>query len=197
MKRILIAYTTNAGSTGEVAQIIAESLGKNGDVIDIQRIEEVISVDGYDAVIVGAPMILGWHGAARKFVKKHRQALSRIKVAYFCTAMMLTQRDGENLQQTAVCIDPGLAQTPRNPAHLSIKERYSLVGNYLRPIMKAAPAVHPLSVAFFGGKLELFRLNIVQMLFVMLIIRAQPGDMRNESLIREWAIDLRPLLLKE
>jgi menaquinone-dependent protoporphyrinogen IX oxidase len=196
MKRILIAYTTNAGSTGEVAQLIAETLGQNGDVIDIQRIEEVISVDGYDAVIVGAPMILGWHGAARKFVKKHRQALSRIKVAYFCTAMMLTQRDGENLQQTAVCIDPNLAQTPRNPAYLSIKERYSLVGNYLRPILKAAPAVQPLSVAFFGGKLELFRLNIAQMLFVMLIIRAQPGDMRNESLIREWAIDLRPLLLE-
>jgi menaquinone-dependent protoporphyrinogen oxidase len=195
MKRILIAYTTNAGSTGEVAQMIAETLAQNGDTITLRRLEEVSSVEGYDAVIVGAPMILGWHNAARKFVKKHRQALSRIKVAYFCTAMMLTQSDGDRPQQTTVCIDPELAHAPRNPARLSIKERYSLVSNYLRPILKAAPAVHPLSVAFFGGKLELFRLNFLQMLFVMLIIRAQPGDMRNESFIQQWAEQLKPRLV--
>jgi menaquinone-dependent protoporphyrinogen oxidase len=87
---ILIVYTTNAGSTAEVAEMIAEEIGQAGDQVDVRRIEEVNSVAGYDAVIVGAPMILGWHGKARKFVRQHRQALSKIKTAYFCMAMMLT-----------------------------------------------------------------------------------------------------------
>jgi menaquinone-dependent protoporphyrinogen oxidase len=195
--KILIAYTTNAGSTSEVAQAVAESMGESGDQVDTLRMEEISSIAGYDAVIVGAPMILGWHNSARKFVKKHQQALSKVKVAYFSMAMMLTQTNEMNDQSLQVAVDPGLAKPPLKPDHLSIKERYSLVSNYLRPILKAAPAVQPVSIAFFGGKLELFRLKFLQMLFVMLIIRAQPGDLRDWSFIRQWADELRPLLLEE
>jgi len=36
----------------------------------------------------------------------------------------------------------------------------------------------------------LFRLKFFQMLFVMLIIQAQPGDLRNWDAIRSWAQDL-------
>jgi menaquinone-dependent protoporphyrinogen oxidase len=194
MKNILIAYTSNAGSTEEVAQIIADTLSDNGDQIELRRIEEVSKIEGYDAVIVGAPMILGWHGAARRFVRKHRQKLSRVKVAYFCTAMMLTQPEGADRQEIPVCIDPGLAKPPQKPGRLSIKERYSLIANYLRPILGAAPAVHPVSVAFFGGKLEYFRLKFLQMLFVMLIIRVQPGDLRDEAFIHQWASELHALI---
>jgi menaquinone-dependent protoporphyrinogen IX oxidase len=61
-------------------------------------------------------------------------------------------------------------------------------------VLKAAPHVRPVSVAFFGGKLELFRLNIFQMLFVILVIRAQPGDRRNWPPIQQWAASLLPLL---
>jgi menaquinone-dependent protoporphyrinogen IX oxidase len=191
---ILIVYTTNAGSTAEVAEMIAEEIGQAGDQVDVRRIEEVNSVAGYDAVIVGAPMILGWHGKARKFVRHHRLALSKIKTAYFCMAMMLTTTSSPTLSPAPICIDPGLAKLPKTPDHLTIKERYSLAANYLRPILRAAPEVHPVSVAFFGGKLEIFRLKLLQMLFVMLIIRAQPGDLRDESFIRRWAEDTRPLL---
>jgi menaquinone-dependent protoporphyrinogen oxidase len=197
MSKILIAYTTNAGSTSEVAQVIAEPFTEQGDQVDVRRLEEVKSIAGYDAVIVGAPMILGWHGAARRFVRKHRLALSPIKTAYFCSAMMLTQVDGADFQGLPVWIDPGLAKPPQKPGSLSIKERYSLATNYLRPILRAAPSVHPVSVAFFGGKLEMFRLKLLQVLFVMLIIRAQPGDLRDEAFIRQWATGLRKLLLQE
>jgi menaquinone-dependent protoporphyrinogen oxidase len=191
---ILIVYTTNAGSTAEVAEMIAEEIGQAGDQVDVRRIEEVNSVAGYDAVIVGAPMILGWHGKARKFVRQHRQALSKIKTAYFCMAMVLTATSNPASSPAPTCIDPGLAKLPKTPDHLSIKERYSLAANYMRPILRTAPEVRPVSVAFFGGKLEMFRLKLLQMLFVMLIIRAQPGDLRDESFIRQWAEDTRSLL---
>jgi menaquinone-dependent protoporphyrinogen IX oxidase len=61
----------------------------------------------------------------------------------------------------------------------------------LRPALKAAPQVKPVSVGFFGGKLELFRLKWWQALFVMLVIGAQPGDQRNWPIIVKWASQLR------
>jgi hypothetical protein len=42
----------------------------------------------------------------------------------------------------------------------------------------------------------MFRLKLLQMLFVMLIIRAQPGDLRDWSYIQQWAIEIRSLLLE-
>lgn len=193
MTRILVAYTTNAGSTAEVAQAVATELGKEGGQVDLLRLEQVTSLAGYQAVVIGAPMILGWHRAAQKFVKTHQAALAGIPVAYFCTAMSLTQTADSPGGTAPLFIDPWLAKAPKNPARLSFKENYAAPASYLKPILKAAPAVKPVSIAFFGGKLEMFRLKLLQALFVMAIIQAQPGDLRNWTAIQEWAASLRPL----
>jgi menaquinone-dependent protoporphyrinogen oxidase len=193
-KKILVAYTTNSGTTADVAQAIGEELGKDGVQVDVRRIEEVDSLDAYTAVVVGGPMIMGWHGTAVKFVKKHQQALSRVPVAYFLTAMSLTRTGETSVDGVPIYVDAMLAKEPKNAAHLDFKERYATVTNYLRPVLKAAPSVKPVSVGFFGGKLELYRLNLWQKLFVLLIIQAQPGDFRHWPVIREWAAGLRPAL---
>jgi menaquinone-dependent protoporphyrinogen IX oxidase len=158
--------------------------------VDVRRLEEVSGVDGYAAVVVGAPMILGWHRAALGFVKKHQAALAGRKTAYFASAMSLTQTDGGMVAGVPVWIDPGLAKAPANPARLGLRERYAAPANYLRPMLRAAPQVHPVSAAFFGGRLEYYRLPFWQILFVMLVIRAQPGDLRNETAVRDWAAQL-------
>lgn len=191
MKKILVAYTTNSGSTEEVARVIGEDLGKNGDQVEVRRLEEVTGIEAYQAVVIGAPMILGWHRSAMKFIKKHHQALTKVKVAYFFTAISLTQTDENVIDTIPVCVDPDAAKPPQNAKRLSLQERYSTPSNYLRPVLKAATLVKPVSAAFFGGKLEMFRLNILQMLFVMLVIRAQPGDLRNWPFIQQWAAGLR------
>jgi menaquinone-dependent protoporphyrinogen IX oxidase len=80
---------------------------------------------------------------------------------------------------------------------LTFKENYATLANYLKPIFDSAPGVQPLSVGMFGGKMEMFRLPFFQMLFVMVIIQAQPGDLRNWPLIDEWAADLRTRLIQE
>lgn len=191
MNRILIAYTTNSGSTEEIATAIGEELGKAGAQVNVRRLEEVTDIEPYEVVIVGAPLILGWHRSAVKFLRKHQQALSQKKVAYFCTGMSLTQTDETQIESTPVFIDPELVKPPKNPGRLSLKERYATISNYIRPIVRTAPSIKPVSVAIFGGKLELFRLKLFQMLFVMIIIQAQPGDLRNWSAIREWAANIR------
>jgi menaquinone-dependent protoporphyrinogen oxidase len=191
---ILVAYSTNSGSTEEVAQAIAEELGKDGAKVDVTRVEQVASLEEYQAVVIGGPMILGWHRAAAGFARKHAAALATRKVAYFATAMSLTQTGESRIGQTTLCIDPGLAKEPKNPGRLGIKERYALPANYLKPMLGAAKDVRPVSVAFFGGKLELFRLNILQMLFVMVVIGAQPADLRNWSAIQSWSAEMREAL---
>jgi menaquinone-dependent protoporphyrinogen oxidase len=191
---ILIAYTTNSGSTSEVARTIGEELEKLGIQVEVRRLEEVSSVESYRAVIVGAPMILGWHRAAKGFVKKHREALIRIPVAYFCTAMSLTQTGDSLIEGIPIAVDPRLAKPPKKAGRLSLRERYATASNYLRPVLKTAPAIKPASVAFFGGKLELYRLKLPAMLFVLLIVQAQPADLRNWEFIRAWAAGLRDRL---
>lgn len=195
MEKVLVAFTTNAGSTEEVAQAVGEELARGGVQVEVLRIEEIATLDSFQAVVVGAPMILGWHRAAIGFIKKHQNALSRMPVAYFCTAMSLTQTEDELMEAPPIFIDNELPKPAKNPGRLSFKERYATLSNYLRPILKAAPDVRPVSIAFFGGKLELFRLNIIQMLFVMLIIQAQPGDLRDWSSIGAWANGLRDRLI--
>jgi len=193
-KKILVAYTTNSGTTADVAQAIGEELGKDGVQVDVRRIEEVDSLDAYTAVVVGGPMIMGWHGTAVKFVKKHQQALSRVPVAYFLTAMSLTRTGETSVDGVPIYVDAMLAKAPKNAARLDFKERYATTTNYLRPVLKAAPSVKPVGVGFFGGRLDLYRLNLLQKLFCLLVIQAQPGDFRHWPVIREWAASLRPTL---
>jgi menaquinone-dependent protoporphyrinogen oxidase len=195
-KRVLVAYATNAGSTAEVAEAIGEVLGQAGAQVDVRRIKEVRDVGGYEAVVVGGPMILGWHREAQKFLKKHRQTLSQVPVAYFMTALRLTQLAGGELDALPIYQDPRLATPPQDPNKLSFKERFATVASYLRPALKKAPQVKPVSVAFLAGKLDYGKLNVLHMLFVMLVIGATPGDARNWDAIREWADGLRPALLE-
>jgi menaquinone-dependent protoporphyrinogen oxidase len=190
MKKILVTYATNAGSTAEVAQVIAEELGKNSAKVEVHQINDVKTVNGYQAVVVGAPMIVGWHPSAVKFIKKNKQALSRMPVAYFFTAMKLTKSDQHNFKELSISVDPQLAKPPQNPNRMSFKEKHASVDNYLPPALKAAPDIKPVSVGFFGGKLDIMRLKLWQKLFIMLVIQAKPGDFRNWSFIRGWANNL-------
>lgn len=190
MQKVLVTYTTNAGSTREVAEAIAEELRKNGTSVEVHSLEQVEDLSPYTAVVVGGPMILGWHRGAVKFLKQHQQALSRVPVAYFFTAMSLTRTGETQLDGVPLNFDPNLLKAPKNPARLSFRERYATVKRYLGPVLKQAPQIRPVSTAFFAGKVDYTRLKPLQMLFVMLIIGAQPGDRRNWLAIRGWADSL-------
>ncbi len=193
--RILVAYATNSGTTTQVAESIAEELGKNGTTVDVRRVEEVKDLSPYSAVLVGGPMIMGWHRAAVNFIKHNQAALCRVPVAYFMTAKSLTQTGETSIDGIPLCIDPTLAKPPQVAGKMSLRERYATPGNYMQPIRKSK--CKPVSVAFFGGKLELGRINVWQRLFVLFIIQAPPGGSHNIPFIKGWAADMRsPLQVK-
>jgi menaquinone-dependent protoporphyrinogen IX oxidase len=196
-KKILVAYATNAGSTAEVARAIGEELGKDDTPVEVQRVEEVTSLEPFSAVVVGAPMIMGWHRAALKFIRKHKRELSQVPVAYFFTARSLTKLDETEINGIPISVDPQLAKPPADPNHLTFRENYSTVKNYLQPALKAARAVMPVSVAFFGGILSMVNLKWFQTIFVLLVVQAKPGGSHNLPFIREWVVNIREKLLAE
>jgi menaquinone-dependent protoporphyrinogen IX oxidase len=190
-KKILVTYATNAGTTAEVAQAVGDEFSKTTHLqVDVKLIDEVDSIESYSAAVIGAPMIFGWHRGARKFLKKHQDSLSKIPAAYFVTAMNLTKTDESNLDGIPLSVDPVVAKQVKHEGHLSFKERYSLPSNYLRPILKSAPKVKPVAVAFFGGKLAMYKMKWWQVLFVLIFIQTQQGGSHNMPFIREWAAGL-------
>ena len=191
MSRVLIAYASNAGSTKEVADSIGSAMGKAGDQVDVRPIDSLASVDGYEAVLVGGPMMFGWHRAARSFVSQHERSLARVPVAYFLMASSLTDTKTSVLDGIPVVIDPNLPKAPKNDKRLNVEESFATVASYMRPVLRAAPTVKPVSIAFFGGKIDLSRLKLWQKLFLTVAIRAKPGDRRNWSFIEQWACTWR------
>ena len=193
MSNILVAYATNSGTTEDVAKAIAEELANTGAQTAVYPVSQVASLEVYNAVIVGAPMIMGWHLDAQKFIRQHQVALSRMPTAYFITAMSLTHTGEGSIDGVPLAVDPRLAKPPKKAGRSGLKERYAMPGKYVRPILQAAPQVKPRSVALFGGRLDLYRLSLGHKLFVMLVIGAQPGEYRNWAFIREWAAGLGDL----
>jgi menaquinone-dependent protoporphyrinogen oxidase len=195
MNKILVTYATMAGSTGEVAQAVGEEITKGGFQVDILPINEVKDLQAYDGVVVGGPMIMGWHRVALRFLKKHREAFQQIPLAVFVLAMSLTETGETSVGGVPVYLDEELPKAPVDEARLNFRERYARLLNYLRPILKATHPGKPASIGVFGGRLEYGRLKWWAVLFAMLIIQAPAGDRRNWAAIRSWAAGL-PATLK-
>jgi len=133
---------------------------------------------------------LASHRAAVGFVRKHRRELAAKKVGYFLTALSMTQVP-HHLEGISVAVDPALAKAPKKgEGRLSFKERYARLSNYVQPILTAARPAKPVSIGVFGGRMEYGRLKWWAVLFVMVIIQARAGDLRNWDAIRLWAASL-------
>ena len=193
--RVLVVFATRHGSTSEVAEAVAEEMRAAGLDADVTAAASAGAPQGYDAVVVGGPMIMGWHKDALRYLARHRDALAGRPTAYFIMAMSLTEAGGDRIDGVPIVKDPWLVKEPKDVAKLGYRERYARPAHYLEKPFKRAPRVRPRSIAFFGGSLDLTTMNIFEKLFVMLIIGATPGDARHWDAIREWARTLPEILI--
>jgi menaquinone-dependent protoporphyrinogen oxidase len=190
MTQILVTYATMTGSTAEVAQAVAAEIAGSGYPVDVLPLDQVKDLRPYAAVVVGAPMIMGWHRSALGFLRKHRADFRHIPLAVFVTAMSLTETGQTGVESVPVYLDDKLPKPPAKPGGLSFRERYARLSNYLEPILKAVRPTKPVSIGVFGGRLDYGRLKWWAVLFAMLVVQAPAGERRNWPAIRSWAASL-------
>ena len=63
---VLVAVASRHGGTWEIGEVLAEALRGRGHVIDVKAPEDVTTVAGYDAVVLGSAVYVAhWLPAAR------------------------------------------------------------------------------------------------------------------------------------
>ena len=160
MSKVLVAYASKCGSTGEVAQAIAQSLCAQGMTVDVRRVDEVSNVAGYDAFVVGSAIRMGnWLGEAQRFVETNVETLRGAPTAFF-TVHMLNLDDSEESQAARAA--------------------------YVAPVHEI---LQPQAEAFFAGKLDLDRMSFVDRM-ISKMMKAKNEDRRDWAAIERWAGEL-------
>ena len=160
-QRILVAYASKAGSTGEVAGTIGQALAVDGATVDVYPIEAVPNIQDYQAVIVGSAIRQGrWLPAATHFVETHQPYLSHIPTAYFTCCMTLHEETEQNRRKALGFMDP------------------------VRSI------VTPIAVGAFAGKMDYSKLSFLDQMMVK-AIGVPEGDFRQWGAIRTWTGSLQ------
>ena len=81
-KKVLVAYASVSGSTGEIADAIGKVLTECGAAVQVSHVRDVSGVVGYHAVVLGSSIRSGqWLPGALQFLDVFRALLSHIPVS--------------------------------------------------------------------------------------------------------------------
>lgn len=77
MERVLVAYATRRGSTGEAALAIGEQFARAGFEVDVRPCSRARGPAHYRAVVVGSAVYDGdWEPSAVSYLRRHATALA-------------------------------------------------------------------------------------------------------------------------
>ena len=163
--KILIAYASFCGTTGEVAEAIGQQLCDQGAQVDVRLVGNgTVDPSSYQAVVIGSAVrASSWLPEAKKFVAEHQGALSQMPVVYFLTCLALSV-DHPDSRKTAM--------------------------SYFKPVLEATPAVEPVDLACFAGVYDSNKLNMIYRMVMRSKMKKQgvaEGDYRDWKAIRAWA----------
>jgi menaquinone-dependent protoporphyrinogen oxidase len=161
--RILIAYASKYGSTGEIAGCIGEVLQGAGIEVDVRTVEAVADVSSYDGVLVGSATRMDkLLPDALKFARKHESELRGMRTAYFVVGVTMKQDTPENREK---------------------------VRGFLEPLCRIR---EPIGLGLFAGKLDYSKLRFYWRALASRDksgLMAE-GDFRDWNAIRAWAHEM-------
>jgi menaquinone-dependent protoporphyrinogen oxidase len=111
--KILVAFASTHGSTQEVAEAVALTLRSQGIAVYLQPARNVRSLEGYSAVILGAPLYMfHLHKDAQRFLSKYRKIIRiGLPVAIFAGGPF-GKGDEDEWQEVRKELDKELAKFP-------------------------------------------------------------------------------------
>jgi menaquinone-dependent protoporphyrinogen oxidase len=81
---VLVTVASKHGATWQIAETLAGALRDAGLAADVRGPDDVTSLAGYDAVILGGAVYMGhWPAPAREFAARHRETLAAMPVWLF------------------------------------------------------------------------------------------------------------------
>jgi len=161
--RVLVAYASLCGATGEIAAAIGKKLCEAHLRVDVRHLPEVTDLDGYEAFVIGSPIHAGtWMAEAMRFLCKRQDALAKAPVAYFIDCMALSSDKEESRQ---------------------------LARGYVERPLKLAPKIKPVALGMFAGKVDYAKMP-ERYHAIMRRIVPQDADARNWEAIGKWGEEL-------
>ena len=108
---VLVAYATTSGATQEIAEVIAQSLRDGGFSVALERAARVRSLEGYRAIVLGAPpYVFRLHRDAKRFLSRHRRQLGERPVAIFAGGPFGSDTTGDAWDKVRAHLDRELAR---------------------------------------------------------------------------------------
>jgi menaquinone-dependent protoporphyrinogen oxidase len=158
-KKILLAYASKAGATGEAAVIIGKEIAEQGAIVEVRQIDSVSDVSRYDAFVLGTAIRAGKPlSEFTKFITKNKKILNEKPVAIFLTCMTLSKDTPETRKKVEKYFD-------------TVKMNIS-----------------PKAEGYFGGRMDYSKLNFLTKFIVMNIVKIPEGDFINEKKLKKWAV---------
>jgi menaquinone-dependent protoporphyrinogen oxidase len=123
---VLVAYASKHGTTREVSESIARTLGERGLAVELEEAKRVRDIGRYEAIVVGGGLYMGrWHADARRLLKRFREELAGKRVAVF-----------------------GMGPDSLEVSKVADSRRQ------LERALAGTPEIEPIAVGIFGGALE-------------------------------------------
>lgn len=94
--KILVAYATRYRSTAEIAEFMGDVLREHGFEVTVEDCDNIVSIQGYDAFVIGTPVYTGtWLPTMQLFVQRYQDALFAKPVYCFMTCIHVLEDNGE------------------------------------------------------------------------------------------------------
>jgi menaquinone-dependent protoporphyrinogen IX oxidase len=194
MKKILVTYVSHSGSTKEVAEFIGKEISAGDCQVDIKPVSEITDISSYDQVIAGGLVYrFGWHPEITKFLKDNSHLLIDRRTAIFVVGLRLVKTKTLEAIGFPVFVDPNMLYIPKNEEKLNILDSFSTMNGYMKQTLPTLKEIHPISLGFFCGKLDLKILSFPEQIIMRLLILftgIKEGDHRSWEVIQKWTNSL-------
>ncbi len=156
-KKILIAYASKCGSTGEVASAMGKTIAQASAHVDVLPLKKVTNLSGYQAVFIGSAIrVAKWLPEAADFISENRAILQRVPIAYFTVCMTLAEDTPASRAKAAGFLDP------------------------VRTVLT------PAAEGYFAGKVDPKTLSFLESTMLK-VKKVPQGDFRDWNKITSWA----------